>query len=89
MFEFSMKIPCKRPGLVAKSLEPDIKRDRYSDVSIRPGKGFVLLKVRSEKAGHMKAIVNTYISLAQTLEKIEKSARFRQAQDSIYKRPVQ
>ncbi|MBI4894644.1 MAG: hypothetical protein HY833_02825 [Candidatus Aenigmarchaeota archaeon] len=72
MFEFTMKIPCRRPALVVKSLEPDIKRDKYSVISLRPGKGYVTLRVRSEKVGHMKAIVNTYISLVQTLEEIEK-----------------
>jgi tRNA threonylcarbamoyladenosine modification (KEOPS) complex Pcc1 subunit len=75
MFEFTMKIPCKRPLLVIKSLEPDIRRDKYSKIGMRAGKGFVTLKVRSEKVGHMKAIVNTYISLVQTLEEIEKQVR--------------
>lgn len=74
MFEFTMKIPCSRPDLVAKSLEPDIKSDRYSKVSLKAGKGFLLLKVRSEKIGHMKAIVNTYISLVQALESLEAGA---------------
>jgi len=73
MFEFTMKIPCSRPDLVARSLEPDVKSDRYSKVSLRAGKGFLILKVRSEKTGHMKAIVNTYISLVQTLEEVESS----------------
>lgn len=74
MFEFTIKIPCKRPTLVVRSLEPDVKRDKYSTISLKPGKGSVTLKVRSEKVGHMKAIVNTYISLVQTLEEIEKRA---------------
>jgi tRNA threonylcarbamoyladenosine modification (KEOPS) complex Pcc1 subunit len=75
MFEFTMKIPCKRPAIVVKSLEPDIRRDRYSVISLKPGRGYVTLKVRSEKVGHMKAIVNTYMSLVQTLEEIESQVR--------------
>jgi tRNA threonylcarbamoyladenosine modification (KEOPS) complex Pcc1 subunit len=31
----------------------------------------VEIHIASSKVGHMKAIVNTYISLVQTLEKIE------------------
>ena len=72
MFEFEIRIPCRRPSLVVASLEPDVKRDKYSKISLRAGKGFVRLKVSSEKVGHMKAIVNTYISLVQTLEQVEK-----------------
>lgn len=67
-----MRIPCKRPSIVVRSLEPDIKRDKYSTIKLRAGKEHVTLKVRSEKVGHMKAIVNTYISLVQTLEEIER-----------------
>ena len=71
-FEFKIKIPCSKPKLVVSSLAPDIKNDKYSAVKLNPGKDFVQLDVKSTKIGHMKAIVNTYISLVQTLERIEK-----------------
>lgn len=71
MFEFTIKIPCAKPKVVAESLRPDIKRDKYSKISIRSGKGFVELKVSSSRVGHMKAIVNTYISLVQTLGEVD------------------
>lgn len=72
MFEFTIKIPCSRPKLVLESLKPDIKNDKYSKVELRAGKDFVELHVSSSKVGRMKAIANTYISLVQTLEEIEK-----------------
>ena len=75
MFEFAIKIPCKRPGAVVESLKPDIKDDKYSKVRLRAGKGFVEIRVASSKVGHMKAIVNTYISLVQTLEEIERKIK--------------
>lgn len=75
MFEFKIKIPCKRPKIVAESLKPDIKNDKYSKIKISPGKNFVELHVSSSRVGHMKAIVNTYISLIGTLEKIEKEVK--------------
>jgi tRNA threonylcarbamoyladenosine modification (KEOPS) complex Pcc1 subunit len=71
MFEFTMKIPCKSPKLVVESLKPDLKRDKYSKIKLKAGKNFVELRVSSEKVGHMKAIVNTYISLVSTLDKID------------------
>jgi len=72
MFEFKIKIPCTRPKIVVKSLEPDIKNDKYSTVKMKAGKDFVEIHVSSEKVSHMKAIVNTYISLISTLEEIDK-----------------
>lgn len=71
-FEIKLKIPCTRPDLVLKSLEPDVKSDKYSKITMRAGKGFLDLTVRSTKIGHMKAIANAYISLVGTLEQIEK-----------------
>lgn len=73
MFEFSIRIPCRRPRAVAESLRPDLKRDAHSTVSVKAGRGVVEIRVRSSKAGHMKAIVNTYMSLVQTLEKVDRS----------------
>jgi tRNA threonylcarbamoyladenosine modification (KEOPS) complex Pcc1 subunit len=71
MFEFTIRVPCKNPRLVVESLLPDLKRDKYSKIKLIPGKNFVEIRVESEKIGHMKAIVNTYISLVSTLEKID------------------
>lgn len=75
MFEFKIKIPCKRPRIVVESLLPDVKSDKYSKISLRSGKNFVELHVKSTKVGHMKAIVNTYISLVNTLEEIERKIK--------------
>ena len=75
MFEFSIKIPCRRPKIVIESLRPDIKNDIYSRISLHAGKNFVEVRVVSSKVGHMKAIVNTYISLVQTLEEIERKIK--------------
>lgn len=71
MFEFKIKIPCKNSKIVVESLVPDLKRDKYSKIILKPGKNFVELHVKSEKVGHMKAIVNTYINLISTLNKID------------------
>ncbi len=75
MFEFKIKIPCKRPKLVVESLKPDIKSDKYSKIKLRAGKNFVEVHVTSTKTGHMKAIANTYISLVSTLEEIENKVK--------------
>lgn len=75
MFEFKIKVPCKRPRIVVESLKPDVKNDKYSKISLRPGKNFVEIIVTSAKVGHMKAIVNTYISLVSTLEEIERKVK--------------
>ncbi len=75
MFEFKIKVPCRRPKDVVESLRPDVKSDRYSKIRLVARKGFVEIHVVSSKIGHMKAIVNTYISLVQTLEEIERKIK--------------
>ncbi len=70
-FKFKIKIPCSEPKIIVESLIPDIKKDKYSKINLKFGKDYIELFVSNSKIGHMKAIVNTYISLIQTLQNIE------------------
>lgn len=72
VFEFTIKVPCKNPKLIVESLLPDLKRDKYSKIKLKAGKNFVEIHVESEKIGHMKAIVNTYITLVSSLDRIDR-----------------
>lgn len=67
MFEATLSFDCKNPELVRKSLEPDIKNDKYSTTEIETKKDRIIIKVKSEKMTHLKGIVNTYISLVNML----------------------
>ena len=67
MFEASLIFECKNPETIKKSLEPDIKNDKYSTTEIEAKKGSLVIKIKSEKITHLKGIVNTYISLVNML----------------------
>ncbi len=71
MHDATLRLKCKRPEAVAKSLEPDIKNDEDSQTTIRTDKSFVVIEIKSERLSHMKAIVNSYLSLVASLNEIE------------------
>jgi len=78
MHEKILKIGCKDPELVVKSLEPDIRNDKDSHTTIttmktaKPGKGrdknLVVITIKSKKLSHLKAIVNSYLSILAALK---------------------
>ncbi len=67
MFEANLSFECENPETIRKSLEPDIKNDKYSTTEIETKKGLLTVKIKSEKITHLKGIVNTYISLVNML----------------------
>lgn len=72
MHECKIKIFCKNPSLIKKSLEPDIKESRDLKIKLTSGKGWIGIEVKSSKLSHLKAVINSYISLIQMLEKVDK-----------------
>ncbi len=73
MHEAVLKIKCKNPELVKKSMEPDIENTENSTTEIVPGKEFVEITVKNRKLSHMKAIINSYISIISMLNKTDKN----------------
>lgn len=79
MHEVVLKLKCKRPRLVVKSLKPDIKNNEKTRVTIEIGSvkrkkvkdKSIVIRIKSEKLSHLKAIVNSYISLIATLDEID------------------
>ncbi len=69
MHEARLRIECKNPGLVEKSLEPDSEK---ATTELSTGKGFVEIKIKSEKLSYLKALVNSYISLIGMLNDADK-----------------
>lgn len=72
MYEAKLKIKCKNPEIVKRSLEPDIKNDEDSITKMKSGKNFIEISIKSKKLNHLKAIINSYISLINMLIEIEK-----------------
>lgn len=78
MHEVTLKLECKRPEFVKKSLEPDIKNseDLRTEISTKASEdkgreGFVEIKAKGKKLSHLKAIINSYLSIISTLNEIE------------------
>ena len=69
--EAVIRIKCKRPDFVKSSLEPDIRNNEDAQTEINSDKFFVEIKVKSKKLSHLKAIINSYISLVSMLNEVE------------------
>ena len=71
MHEVNLKLKCKRPEIVKNSLEPDIKNSESLQTAVEAGKDFVEIKAKGKKLSHLKAIINSYLSIISTLNEIE------------------
>jgi len=79
MHEVILRLKCKRPDVVKQSLEPDIKNTESMHTEIEVGteadkgtdKSFVEIRVKGKKLSHLKAIINSYLSIVATLNEIE------------------
>jgi len=77
--EVTLKLKCKRPEIVKKSLEPDIKNSEDLHTEIKVGKeageeadkNFVEIRVKGKKLSHLKAIINSYLSIVSALNEVE------------------
>ncbi len=71
MHEAILRLECKRPEIVVKSLECDIKNDSDSQTTIKRDKNLVIINIKSEKLSHLKAIINSYLSIVAALKEVE------------------
>jgi tRNA threonylcarbamoyladenosine modification (KEOPS) complex Pcc1 subunit len=71
MHEAILKLECKNPEIVMKSLEHDIKNSLESNITITKDKKSVIISIKSEKLNHIKAIINSYLSIVAALKEVE------------------
>lgn len=72
MYEANLKLKCSHPELVKKSLEPDIKNDENVETVLDVEDGFLTINIKSKKLNYLKAVINSYISLVNMLEEVDK-----------------
>ena len=72
MYEAEIKIECKNPELVKKSLEPDMENSETIKTELKTGKDYIGIRVESKKLSYLKAIINSYISLISMLMEADK-----------------
>ncbi len=75
MHEASLRFECEKPEMVKASLEPDIKNTKDSKTELTTGDGFIEIKVKNKRLSHLKAIINSYISIISMLNEVEKHGK--------------
>ena len=70
MHELKLRLRCKNPEAVKASLDPDIKNTENTHIEIKAGKSYVEIHVKAAKIGHMKGIMNSYLSVVGLLNEI-------------------
>jgi len=71
MHEVNLRFECKQPEAVKDALEPDVKNTEDSHTELNVGEGFIDIKVKNKKLSHLKAIINSYISIISMLNEAE------------------
>lgn len=67
----TLKIECKNPEIIKKSLLPDIKERKDLKINLKTDKNNLIIKIESKKISYLKAVINTYLSLVKTLKELE------------------
>lgn len=72
MYEINLKINCKNSELIKKSLEPELENSEKVKTRIKTSKNYIKINIKSKKINHLKAIINSYISLISMLLEADK-----------------
>ena len=66
-----LKIECKNPEIIRKSLLPDLKNKKELKINLKIDKNNLIIEVESRKISYLKAVINSYLSLVKTLKELE------------------
>jgi len=66
-----LRIPCKNPELIKKSLDPDIEKKQDIKIKTQTSKSFLIIDIETKKISYLKAVINSYLSLIKTLKQLE------------------
>jgi tRNA threonylcarbamoyladenosine modification (KEOPS) complex Pcc1 subunit len=66
-----LKIECKNPEIIMKSLLPDIKEKKDPKIDLKIEKNNLIIEIESKKISYLKAVINSYLSLVRTLKELE------------------
>ncbi len=67
----TLRIECKNPEIIRKSLLPDIKNKKDLKIYLSTDKNNLIIKIESKKISYLKAVINSYLSLVKTLKEME------------------
>jgi tRNA threonylcarbamoyladenosine modification (KEOPS) complex Pcc1 subunit len=66
-----LKIECKNPKLIKKSLLPDAKSKKDITITLKNDKKNLIIEIETKKISYLKAIINSYLSLVKMLKELE------------------
>jgi len=67
----TLKIECKDPEIIKKSLLPDVKNRKNVKINLRTDKKNLIIEIQTKKISYLKAIINSYLSLVKALKELE------------------
>ena len=67
----TLKIECKNPEIIKKSLLPDIKEKKDLKINLKTDKNNLIIEIESKKISYLKAVINSYLSLIKALKELE------------------
>lgn len=67
----TLKIECKDPEVIKKSLLPDIESKKDIKIGIKTDKKNLIIQINTEKISYLKAVINSYLSLVKGLKELE------------------
>ena len=67
----TLEIECKDSEIFKKSLEPDISKDKNIRINIKTKKNSLIIVIETEKISHLKAVINSYLSLVNVGKELE------------------
>ncbi len=69
--EAILKIECKDPEVIKKSLLPDVENRKELKIDLSTEKNNLIIKIDTKKISYLKAVINSYLSLVKTLKEME------------------
>jgi len=66
-----LKIECKDPEIIKKSLLPDVKNKKDIKIDLSTDKNNLTIKIDTKKISYLKEVINSYLSLVKTLKEME------------------
>lgn len=66
-----LELEIKNPDIVKKSLLPDIEKSKDIKIKIKTKKNLIIIGIETKKISHLKATINSYLSLINVLKKLE------------------
>jgi len=67
----TIRIECKNPEIIRKSLLPDVQNREDLKVNLSTEKNELIIEIETKKISYLKAVINSYLSLVKVLKELE------------------